>query len=48
MICGAKTNIFHKIFGRVKKSIYEMQSRNTEVGSQVDKIAVRFMKRMAY
>lgn len=35
------SNIFRKIFGRVKKSIYEMQSKYQEVGSQVDKIAVR-------
>ena len=35
------SNIFRKIFGRVKKSIYEMQSKYQEVGSQVDKIAVK-------
>ena len=36
------SNIFRKIFGRVKKSIYEMQLKKyQEVGSQVDKIAVR-------
>ena len=35
------SNIFRKIFGRVKKSIYEMQLKYQEVGSQVDKIAVR-------
>ena len=35
------SNIFRKIFGRVKKSIYEIQSKYQEVGSQVDKIAVQ-------
>ena len=43
------SNIFRKIFGRVKKSIYEMQSKYQEVGSQVDKIAVRLdHEKMAY
>ena len=37
-------NIFRKIFGKVKKSIYEMQSKYQEVGAQVDKIALRLDK----
>ena len=32
---------FQKFFGKIKKSIYEMQSKYQEVGSQVDKIAIR-------
>ena len=32
---------FQKFFGKVKKSIYEMQAKYQEVGSQVDKIAIR-------
>ena len=32
---------FQKFFGKIKKSIYEMQAKYQEVGSQVDKIAIR-------
>ena len=32
---------FQKFFGKIKKSIYEMQAKDQEVGSQVDKIAIR-------
>lgn len=34
-------NFFQKFFGKIKKSIYEMQAKYQEVGAQVDKIAVR-------
>lgn len=34
-------NIFRKFFGKVKKTIYEMQAKYQEVGAQVDKIAIR-------
>ena len=32
---------FQKFFGKIKKSIYEMQAKYQEVGSQVDKISIR-------
>ena len=32
---------FQKFFGKIKKSIYEMQAKYQEVASQVDKIAIR-------
>ena len=32
---------FQKFFGKIKKSIYEMQANYQEFGSQVDKIAIR-------
>lgn len=32
---------FQKFFGKIKKSIYEMQAKYQEVGSQVEKIAIR-------
>lgn len=34
-------NFFQKFFGKIKKSIYEMQAKYQEVGAQVDKIAVK-------
>ena len=38
------SNIFRKLFGKVKKSIYEMTAKYQEIGAQVDKIAVRLDK----
>lgn len=35
------SNIFRKLFGTIKKSIYEMSSKYQEIGAQVDKIALR-------
>ncbi|MGY3725205.1 Uncharacterized conserved protein YaaN involved in tellurite resistance [Granulicatella balaenopterae] len=34
-------NIFQRMFGKIKKSIYEMQAKYQEVGTQIDKIAIR-------
>lgn len=34
-------NVFKKIFGRVKKSVYEMTAKYQKIGAQIDKIAVK-------
>ncbi|WP_034550708.1 toxic anion resistance protein [Carnobacterium funditum] len=37
-------NVFKKIFGRVKKSIYEMTSKYQKIGAQIDKISIKLDK----
>lgn len=37
-------NVFKKIFGRVKKSIYEMTAKYQKIGAQIDKIGVKLDK----
>lgn len=34
-------NVFKKIFGKVRKSIYEMTSKYQKIGAQIDKIAIK-------
>lgn len=34
-------NVFRKLFGKVKKSVYEMTSKYQMIGAQIDKIAVK-------
>ncbi|ALV20804.1 MAG: toxic anion resistance protein [Carnobacterium sp.] len=34
-------NVFKKIFGRVRKSIYEMTAKYQKIGAQIDKIGVK-------
>ncbi|WP_035053590.1 toxic anion resistance protein [Carnobacterium pleistocenium] len=38
------SNVFKKIFGRVKKSIYEMTAKYQKIGAQIDKISVKLDK----
>ncbi len=40
-LAAENQGFFQKFFGKIKKSIYEMQAKYQEVGSQVDKIAIR-------
>lgn len=40
-------NMFKKIFGRVKKSIYEMTAKYQKIGAQIDKISVKLDKEKA-
>lgn len=40
-------NVFKKIFGRVKKSIYEMTAKYQKIGAQIDKISVKLDKEKA-
>ena len=40
-LMAADQNIFQRMFGKIKKSIYEMQAKYQEIGTQVDKIAIR-------
>lgn len=37
-------NVFKKIFGRVRKSIYEMTAKYQKIGAQIDKISVKLDK----
>lgn len=37
-------NVFKKIFGKVRKSIYEMTSKYQKIGAQIDKIAIKLDK----
>ena len=41
------SNVFKKIFGRVKKSIYEMTAKYQKIGAQIDKISVKLDKEKA-
>ncbi|WP_407372378.1 toxic anion resistance protein [Carnobacterium sp.] len=41
------SNMFKKIFGRVKKSIYEMTAKYQKIGAQIDKISVKLDKEKA-
>ncbi|MDE1547922.1 toxic anion resistance protein [Jeotgalibaca caeni] len=34
-------NIFRKMFGRIKQSVYEMTAQYQQIGAQIDKIAVK-------
>lgn len=40
-------NVFKKLFGRVKKSIYEMTAKYQKIGAQIDKISVKLDKEKA-
>ncbi|MFS7002462.1 toxic anion resistance protein [Carnobacterium maltaromaticum] len=37
-------NVFKKIFGKVKRSVYEMTSKYQKIGAQIDKIAIKLDK----
>lgn len=37
-------NVFKKIFGKVKRSVYEMTAKYQKIGAQIDKIAVKLDK----
>ncbi|MEG0267447.1 MAG: toxic anion resistance protein [Carnobacterium sp.] len=37
-------NVFKKIFGRVRKSIYEMTAKYQKIGAQIDKISIKLDK----
>ncbi|MBT2731733.1 toxic anion resistance protein [Carnobacterium sp. ISL-102] len=41
------SNVFKKLFGRVKKSIYEMTAKYQKIGAQIDKISVKLDKEKA-
>lgn len=41
------SNMFKKLFGRVKKSIYEMTAKYQKIGAQIDKISVKLDKEKA-
>lgn len=34
-------NIFRKVFGKVKQSVYEMTAKYQQIGAQIDKIAIK-------
>src|SRR5699024_4939109 len=34
-------NIFRKMFGKVKQSVYEMTAKYQQIGAQIDKIALK-------
>ncbi|WP_125980253.1 toxic anion resistance protein [Loigolactobacillus iwatensis] len=38
------SNVFKRMFGRVKKSIYETQAKYQKIGAQIDQIAVKLDK----
>lgn len=37
-------NVFKKIFGKVKRSVYEMTSKYQKIGAKIDKIAIKLDK----
>ncbi|MGX7419463.1 toxic anion resistance protein [Carnobacterium gallinarum] len=37
-------NVFKKIFGKVKRSVYEMTAKYQKIGAQIDKIAIKLDK----
>lgn len=43
-LCAEDNNVFKKIFGKVKRSVYEMTSKYQKIGAQIDKIAIKLDK----
>lgn len=39
-----ETNVFKRIFGKVKQSIYEITAKYQKIGAQIDKIAIKLEK----